>query len=133
MILPTYMFAYTLLTYLILHRNVYLGFGLYFYLFNSYSFHWVMYFYAVTSAFMVIWGGLTIKDIDHLSLTEIQDLNKKAEVSGIIHINKDEAKEKEDVLEGNLKVIEVKVENSRVRKRSVLQDWKKVSQAINVR
>ena len=49
---------------------------------ETFGFHWVMYFYIVISAFMVTWGGLTIKDTDHLSLTEIQDLNKKTEVSG---------------------------------------------------
>ena len=81
---------------------------------ETFGFHWVMYFYAVASAFMVIWGGLTIKDIDHLSLTEIQDLNKKTEVSGITSSNKKETKENEDVFEGNVKPIEVKVESTRV-------------------
>ena len=82
---------------------------------ETFDFHWVMYFYVVISAFMVTWGGLKIKDIDHLSLTEIQDLNKKTEVSGITSSNKKETKENEDVFEGNVKPIEVKVESTRVR------------------
>ena len=44
----------------------------------SFGFHYVMYFFAIMMAIMVIWGFLTIKDTDRLSLTEIQDLGKNA-------------------------------------------------------
>ena len=67
------------------------------------GFHYVMYFYAVIMAFMVIWGGLKIKDTDKLSLTEIQDMHKKTDVSGITSKNKEENEEKEEgnVVNGN--------------------------------
>ena len=44
----------------------------------SFGFHYVMYFFAIMMAIMAIWGFLTIKDTDRLSLTEIQDLGKNA-------------------------------------------------------
>ena len=81
---------------------------------DTFGFHCVMYFYAVITALMVTWGGFTIKDTDHLSLTEIQDLHKKTYKSGITHINKNETTGKDDVFEGNVKSIEVKVESTRV-------------------
>ena len=45
----------------------------------SFGFFYVVYFYALICAFMVLWGFLTIKDTDQLSLTEIQDMGKDAE------------------------------------------------------
>ena len=44
----------------------------------SFGFHYVVYFYAIMMATMVIWGFLTIKDTDRLSLTEIQEMGKDA-------------------------------------------------------
>ena len=44
----------------------------------TFGFHYVVYFYALMLAIMVIWGFLTIEDTDHLSLTEIQDMGKDA-------------------------------------------------------
>ena len=51
----------------------------------SFGFHYVVYFFALMFALMVIWGLLTIKDIDQLSLTEIQDMgrNAKQDVEGM--------------------------------------------------
>ena len=103
---------------------------------EMYGFHWVMYFYAVTWAFIVTWGGLTIKDIDHLSLTEIQDLNKKTEMSGIECGNKEDIKGKEDVLEGDVSVIEVKVKNTNLhntRFQDRIRDWDTLCHAVDVR
>ena len=62
----------------------------------AFAFHYVMYFYAAMMAFMVVWGGLTIKYTDKLSLTEIQDMHKKTNVCGIATRNRDEPKGKED-------------------------------------
>ena len=45
----------------------------------SFGFHYVVYFYSLIMAIMVIWGYLTIKDTDGLSLTEIQDMDKDTE------------------------------------------------------
>ena len=47
---------------------------------ESLGFHTVTYFYAAVIGGMVAWGFLTIKDNDRLSLTEIQEKQKKAEV-----------------------------------------------------
>ena len=102
----------------------------------TFGFHWVMYFYAVTWAFMVTWGGLTIKDTDHLSLTEIQDLNKKTEVSGIECGNKEDIKGREDVLEGDVSVIEVKVKNTNIqnaRFQDRIRDLDTLCHAVDVR
>ena len=44
----------------------------------SFGFHYVVYFYALVCAIMVVWGLLTIKDTDKLSLTEIQNMGKVA-------------------------------------------------------
>ena len=71
----------------------------------SFGFHYVMYFYAVITAIMVAWGFLSIKDTDRLSLTEIQDMHKKTEVTGITQSNK-EGKEERD--EDNFNAIGVK-------------------------
>ena len=38
----------------------------------SLGFHSVVYFYAVVAAAFTIWGSITIKDTDNLSLSEIQ-------------------------------------------------------------
>ena len=72
-------------------------------LIETFGLHHLMYLYAVITAFMVIWGGLKIKDTDKLSLTEIQDMHKKTDVSGITSKNKGENKEKEEgnVINGN--------------------------------
>ena len=45
----------------------------------SFGFHYVVYFYALIMAIMVMWGFLTIQDTDGLSLTEIQELDNAAE------------------------------------------------------
>ena len=45
----------------------------------SFGFHYVVYFFSAMTAIMVIWGSLTIKDTDQLSLTEIQDMDRNAE------------------------------------------------------
>merc|ERR1711884_9213 len=66
----------------------------------------------------------------------VQDWDKlchAVDMSEITCRNEEETEEKEDVLEGNDTAIEVKVESTRARKRSVLQDWKQISQGINVR
>ena len=63
---------------------------------DNFPFHYVMYFYAVIMAILVIWGGLTIRDTDKLSLTDIQNMHKKTPESGIARRNKMETKEKED-------------------------------------
>ena len=42
----------------------------------SFGFHYVVYFYAIMMAMMVVWGFLTIKHTDRLSLTEIQGMGK---------------------------------------------------------
>ena len=44
----------------------------------TFGFHYVVYFYALMLAIMVIWGFLTIKDTDRLSLTEIQEMDRDA-------------------------------------------------------
>ena len=74
----------------------------------AFAFHYVMYFYAAMMAFMVVWGGLTIKYTDKLSLTEIQDMHEKNEGSGqvlndgICHVNTIEVTELGDLTtEGN--------------------------------
>ena len=46
----------------------------------SFGFHQVLYFYAFITAFMAAWGFFTIKDTDHLSLTQIQDMLKNSEL-----------------------------------------------------
>ena len=59
---------------------------------DTIGFHFVMYFYALIMAFMVIWGGLKIEDTDKLSLTAIQDMHKKTDGSGITSKTKEETK-----------------------------------------
>ena len=46
----------------------------------AFGFHYVLYFYALTSALMALWGLFTIQDTDKLSLTEVQQLLKRNEV-----------------------------------------------------
>ena len=46
-----------------------------------FGFHYVVYFYAIITALLAVWGSLTIKNTDQLSLTEIQDMHKKAEAA----------------------------------------------------
>ena len=48
----------------------------------SFGFHYVFYFYAFVTALMAVWGFITIKDTDHLSLAEIQNMIKKNEAQG---------------------------------------------------
>ena len=60
------------------------------------GFHYVMYFYAIIVAMMVAWGGITIKDTDQLSLTEIQDTHKKTVVAGVTSRSKEDIKAKEE-------------------------------------
>ena len=60
------------------------------------GFHYVMYFYAIIVAMMVAWGGITIKDTDQLSLTEIQDMHKKTVVARITSRSKEDIKGKEE-------------------------------------
>ena len=43
---------------------------------ETFSFHYVVYLYAATTAAFTIWGVLTIKNTDGLSLTEIQEMQK---------------------------------------------------------
>ena len=50
---------------------------------ETFGFHYVVYFYAGITATATLWGLLTIKDTDRLSLTEIQDMHKKTEVPEI--------------------------------------------------
>ena len=45
----------------------------------SFGFNYVVYFYALIMAIMVMWGFLTIPETDGLSLTDIQDLDNAAE------------------------------------------------------
>ena len=47
---------------------------------DTFGFHYVMYFYSAVTAILTIWGLLTIKNTDRLSLTEIQDMHKRAAV-----------------------------------------------------
>ena len=63
---------------------------------KTFGFHFVMYFYAIIVAMMVAWGGITIKDTDQLSLTEIQDMHKKTVVDGINCRSKEDIKAKEE-------------------------------------
>ena len=49
---------------------------------ETFGFHYVVYFYAAVTAAFTIWGLLTIKDTDRLSLTEIQEMHKKTAVTG---------------------------------------------------
>ena len=44
---------------------------------DAFGFHYVMYFYAAITAMMTLWGLITIKNTDKLSLTEIQDMHKR--------------------------------------------------------
>ena len=80
-----------------------------------------MYFYAIVVAMMVAWGGLTIKDTDRLSLTEIQDMHKTSAAAdqvlneGNCHVNPldvtelgnvtKEMAEKDNVMEMTLVVV----------------------------
>ena len=57
---------------------------------ETFGFHLVIYFYAAITATATLWGLLTIKDTDRLSLTEIQDMHKKTEVTGITQSNKED-------------------------------------------
>ena len=45
----------------------------------TFSFHYVVYFYAAITAALTLWGLLTISDTDKLSLTEIQNMYKNEE------------------------------------------------------
>ena len=47
---------------------------------ETFGFHYVVYFYAAITLAFTIWGLLTIKDTDRLSLTEIQEMHKKTVV-----------------------------------------------------
>ena len=47
---------------------------------ETFGFHYVVYFYAAITLAFTIWGLLTIKDTDQLSLTEIQEMHKKTVV-----------------------------------------------------
>ena len=60
---------------------------------EKFGFHYVVYFYAAITATFTIWGVLTIKNTDRLSLTEIQEMQNTNEVSGI---RNEESKETED-------------------------------------
>ena len=50
---------------------------------ETFGFQFVVYFYASITATFTIWGLLTIKNTDRLSLTEIQDMHKETEVPEI--------------------------------------------------
>ena len=88
----------------------------------SFGFQYIVYFYALMLTIMVIWGFLTIKDTDRLSLTEIQEMDRDA---------KQKTEEKEETREvdaGNVgKALEVVFKNAmeqraRRRKISVLNE-----------
>ena len=107
----------------------------------AFAFHYVMYFYAAMMAFMVVWGGLTIKYTDKLSLTEIQDMHKKTNVCGIATRNRDEPQEKEDEV-GNQKGYTNSIEMEDVGKVVFKQeednkkkgkDWVTICQAVENR
>ena len=48
---------------------------------ETFGFHYVLYFYASITGIFTLWGLLTIKNTDQLSLTEIQDMHKETEVT----------------------------------------------------
>ena len=48
---------------------------------ETFGFHFVVYFYAAVTALFTIWGLLTIKNTDRLSLTEIQDMHMETAVA----------------------------------------------------
>ena len=60
---------------------------------ETFGFQFVVYFYASITATFTIWGLLTIKNTDRLSLTEIQDMHKETEVP---EIRTKEGREKEE-------------------------------------
>ena len=88
---------------------------------KSFGLHNVVYYYAGITAVFTIWVFLAIKNTDRLSLIEIQDMNKKTGVSGFINKNKDESEEKEEGIVGNGEEVRINVQNTSLRKRSVLQ------------
>ena len=75
---------------------------------RSFGFHYVVYFFALMTAIMVIWGFLMIEDTDRLSLTEIQDMGKETEQPRIRN---------EEVKEDN--ALQLQVVNVNVNERSV--------------
>ena len=89
---------------------------------SSFGFQYVVYFYALMLAIMVIWGILTIKDTDQLSLVEIQDMDRDAKQK------KEEKEETREVDAGNVgKALEVVFKSAmeqraRRRKISVLNE-----------
>ena len=104
----------------------------------AFAFHYVMYFYAAMMAFMVVWGGLTIKYTDKLSLTEIQDMHKKTDECEITSRNREEPQGREDE-DGNKKcysnsiemdeVCQVAFKQEEVNEKKG-QDWVTICQAI---
>ena len=122
--------------------SVMVNFKLYPIAVETFGFHYVVYFYAAITAAFTIWGLLTIKDTDRLSLAEIQDMYKETEVPEIRTIESGE-KEEEERGEGNFNGIRVEIvdmnhnegnDGKRVRKRSVLNYAPRtVCEAINVR
>ena len=60
-----------------------------------FGFRNLVYFYALIMAKMVIWGCLTIKDTEHLSLSEIHDNGRKDE----LWIEEEEDTETEDEMD----------------------------------
>ena len=69
----------------------------------AFGFHYVVYFYAIITSLLAVWGFFTIKNTDQLSLTEIQDMHEKNEGSGqvlndgICHVNTIEVTELGDL------------------------------------
>ena len=107
----------------------------------AFAFHYVMYFYAAMMAFMVVWGGLTIKYTDKLSLTEIQEMQKKTDECEITSRNRDEPQGKEDA-GGNGKCYTNSIEMDEVCKEVFKQEdvnekrdknWVTICQAIGNR
>ena len=97
---------------------------------ETFGFQFVVYFYASITATFTIWGLLTIKNTDRLSLTEIQDMHKETEVPEI-RSKEGGVKEEEERGEGNFNDIRVEIvdmnmnhkernDGKRLRKRSVL-------------
>ena len=64
----------------------------------SLGFHSVVYFYAAVAALFTIWGMMTMRDTDKLSLSEIQSLysnKKREEEQPLLEANGNQTKTKE--------------------------------------
>ena len=88
-----------------------------------FGFRNVVYFYALMMALMVIWGCLTIKDTEHLSLSEIHDNGRNDELWN----DEEEETETEDEIDTKalLKVYSTQGHHRRVTAESIglWYDW----------